>query len=46
MEEYIVDNNPNNDLLAMEEIRQLPFADQVKVFHAGFGMWQENVVLI
>jgi hypothetical protein len=39
----LVDYNPNSALLAMEKIRELPFADQIKVFHAGFGMWQDNV---
>jgi hypothetical protein len=38
-----VDYNSNNSLLAMEKIRQLPFASQVKVFHTGFGMWKEDV---
>jgi hypothetical protein len=39
----LVDYNPNSSLLAMEKIRQLPFADQVKVFRTGFGIWQGNV---
>jgi hypothetical protein len=42
----LVDYNPYSSLLAMEEIRKLPFADQVKVFHTGFGMWKENVTRI
>jgi hypothetical protein len=39
----LVEYNPNSSLLAMEKIRQLSFASQVKVFRTGFGMWQENV---
>jgi hypothetical protein len=38
-----VDYISNNLLLTMEQIRQLPFADQVKVFRTEFGMWQGNV---
>ncbi len=39
----LVDYNPNSSLLAMEKIQQLPFANQVKVFNTGFGMWKGNV---
>lgn len=39
----LVDYNPNSSLLKMDSIKQLPFAKQLKVFHAGFGMWQHNV---
>jgi hypothetical protein len=42
----LVDYNPNSSLLAMDKVRQLPFAEQVKVFHTGFGMWKTNVVSI
>jgi hypothetical protein len=38
-----VDYNPNSSLLALQNIRQLPFADQIRVFHTGFGMWRHNV---
>ncbi len=37
----LVDYNPNSSLLVMDKIRQLQFAGEGKVFHAGFGMWQE-----
>jgi hypothetical protein len=40
----LVDYNPNSSLLAMEKIRELPFASQVRVFHTGFRMWWHNVV--
>jgi len=39
-----VDYNQNSSLLKMESIKRLPFSKQVKVFHAGFGMWQHNVM--
>jgi hypothetical protein len=38
-----VDYNKNSSLLKMDSIESLPFAKQVMVFHAGFGMWQHNV---
>lgn len=39
----LVDYNRNSSLLALENIRELPFADQIKVFYSGFGMWRHNV---
>jgi len=39
----LVDYNRNSRLLALEKIKNLHFADQVKVFYSGFGMWQHNV---
>jgi hypothetical protein len=39
----LVDYNQNSRLLALEKIRKLPFANQIKVFYSGFGMWQHNV---
>lgn len=40
-----VDYNKNSSLLqkSMENIKNLHFADQIKVFYSGFGMWQHNV---
>jgi hypothetical protein len=40
-----VDYNKNSGLLqsSIQNIQNLPFADQVKVFYSGFGMWQHNV---
>jgi hypothetical protein len=37
----LVDYNQNSTLL--ENVRRLPFADQVKVFYTGFGIWKDNV---
>ena len=39
----LVDYNQNSRLLALEKIKKLPFANQIKVFYSGFGMWQHNV---
>ena len=41
----LVDYNHNSRFLrsALAKIKQLPFADQVKVFFSGFGMWAQNV---
>ena len=39
----LVDYNPNSKRLSLERIRELPFADQIKVFYSGFGMWRHNV---
>jgi len=39
----LVDYNQNSSLLDLKSIRSLPFANQVKVFQTGFGMWQHNV---
>jgi len=40
-----VDYNRNSRLLksVLKKIEKLPFADQIKVFYTGFGMWQHNV---
>ncbi len=39
----LVDYNPNSSLYNLKDIRNLPFANQIKIFHTGFGMWQSNV---
>jgi len=39
----LVDYNPNSSMLDLQCLSSLPFANQVKVFFSGFGMWQENV---
>ena len=39
----LVDYNQNSSLLDLENIRNLPFAEHIKVFHSGFGMWRDNV---
>jgi hypothetical protein len=42
----LVDYNPNSRLFALDELKQLPFATQIKVFRSGFGMWEHNVIPI
>ncbi len=42
----LVDYNQNSTLLDIKRIKELPFADQIKVFHTGFGMWHHNVVSV
>jgi hypothetical protein len=42
----LVDYNQNSTLLGLENIRNLPFASQVKIFQTGFGMWQNNVTSV
>ena len=39
----LVDYNRNSRLLALDKIEKLPFADQIKIFYSGFGMWNHNV---
>ena len=39
----LVDYNPNSSKLDLQRLRDLPFADQIKVFNGGFAMWQQNV---
>ncbi len=39
----LVDYNHHSTRLDLKKFSTLPFADQVKVFFSGFGMWQENV---
>jgi hypothetical protein len=35
----LVDYNPGSKLLDIEVLRGLPFAEQVVLFHVGFGLW-------
>ena len=38
----LVDFSPDSTRLKAEELRQLPFADQIEIFHLGYGLWDEN----
>jgi hypothetical protein len=38
----LVDFSPKSTVLKAEELRQLPFADQIELFHLGYGLWDEN----
>jgi hypothetical protein len=40
----LVDYNPNSSMLDLKKLSTLSFANQVKVFYSGFGMWQNNVL--
>ena len=39
----LVDYNPNSRQLDLSQLENLPFAKQVKIFHGGLAMWQQNV---
>ena len=39
----LVDYNPNSSRFSLDKLARLPFAQQVKVFHVGLAMWQQNV---
>jgi hypothetical protein len=39
----LVDYSENSKLLDLKKLGKLSFANQIKVFHTGFGMWQHNV---
>jgi hypothetical protein len=39
----LVDYNPHSSLINLGKLKQLPFADQVKIFRGGFALWQHNV---
>lgn len=39
----LVDYNPYSSHFNLAQLKQLPFAQQVKIFHSGFAMWQQNL---
>lgn len=39
----LVDYNPHSTELNLHTLSELPFANQVRLFSSGFGMWQHNV---
>jgi hypothetical protein len=39
----LVDYNPASKLLDYEPIKALPFANQIRIFRSGFGMWEESM---
>jgi hypothetical protein len=39
----LVDYNPNSVQLDLRKLENLPFAKQIKVFHGGLAMWQQNL---
>ena len=38
----LVDLSPDARRLNAEELKQLPFADQIELFYLGYGLWDEN----
>jgi len=41
-----VDYNPRSSKLNLDAIEKLPFRDQIKIFHTGFAMWQQNLTTL
>ena len=39
----LVDYNPNSGQLNLEDLKNLPFSNQIKIFNCGFAMWKQNV---
>lgn len=39
----LVDYNQKSKKLQLEKLKNLSFADQIRVYKGGFGLWQENV---
>ena len=39
----LVDYNPNSSRFNPDSLRALPFANQIRIFKAGFGMWQQDL---
>ena len=39
----LVDYNPNSTFFGRAKLDELPFADQVKIFRSGFGMWSNSL---
>jgi hypothetical protein len=38
----LVDLSPDSTRLNVEELKKLPFRDQIELFHLGYGLWDEN----
>lgn len=38
----LVDLSPDARRLNAGELKQLPFADQIEIFHLGYGLWDKN----
>jgi hypothetical protein len=39
----LVDYNPHSSHFNLAQLKQLPFAQQIKIFYSGFAMWQQNL---
>ena len=42
----LVDYNPNSKQLNLDNLKNLPFSDQIKLFYSGFGMWKQNLIFL
>jgi hypothetical protein len=42
----LVDYNPFSSKFDIQRLTELPFANQVKVFHGGFAMWEKELVSV
>lgn len=38
----LVDYNHNSSLLSLQKLATLPYANQIRIFHTGFAMWQHK----
>jgi hypothetical protein len=41
---FLVDYNPFSKHLNIEKLKNLPFANQVRIFQGGFALWGKNIV--
>lgn len=39
----LVDYNRSSKLFSLEKLKELDFSKQIRIFHAGFAMWRQNV---
>ena len=39
----LVDYNPHSTLLDLEQLAELPFADQLRIYFGGLALWEEKV---
>lgn len=43
---FLIDFNPYSSILKLDELRKLPFANQIRIFNGGFSLWNQNLVSI
>jgi hypothetical protein len=42
----LIDYNPHSSLIKLPKLKQLPFANQIRIFQGGFALWQDNVPVL
>jgi hypothetical protein len=42
----LADYNPHSGKLKLEKLRALPFRDQIRIMHVGFGLWSVRAELL